>query len=496
MSTVYIDPARSLGVASEMLYGQFIEHFYKQIYGGIFDPDSPLSDEDGLRMDVLEAMRRLRIPILRWPGGCFVSDYHWKDGVGKTRTPVFNRAWRVLETNRFGTEEFIKLCKKIGAKPYICTNAGTGTPEEMADWVEYCNNDAGGQWSKLRRENGSDCPHGVKHWSIGNENWSHGEIGRKSVEEWGRFVRESAKMMLRVDPTIELSAASIVNPEWNLRLLDTAGDLLRWISVHEYWDEAWEENNLMTYEQAMCASTRAENSIRKMEGLLTACGCEQRIQIAFDEWNLRGWHHPGVFNFSKLIPNAHECEAYREKNENNSDYTMADAVFSACFLNGCFRHAKTVGMANFAPIVSTRGAISVGKTGIVLRPTYYVFLLYRQHLYSHVIDIDQRNAEVFTAEQQSIKALDIVATRDDAGHLSISVINRDPEHAITLTMICREGKWNGKLVHYVLNGSHKDAYNDFDRPNDVMVTAKPLQAQEDSLCLTFAPHSVNIISQS
>ena len=136
---LYVDRKRVIGQRDPMIYGHFIEHFHRQIYGGVYDPGNPLSDENGLRQDVLEAMRKIKVPVLRWPGGCFVSSYHWKDGVGKERKPSFDKAWRVEEPNTFGTDEYIAMCRKVGCEPYICTNAGTGTPEEMSDWVEYCN---------------------------------------------------------------------------------------------------------------------------------------------------------------------------------------------------------------------------------------------------------------------------------------------------------------------------------------------------------------------
>lgn len=138
---ITIEPKRILSTVNPMIYGQFIEHFHRQIYDGVYNPEHPLSDEDGFRTDVLEAIKQIRTPVLRWPGGCFVSAYHWENGVGKDRKPMFDKAWRVEVSNTFGTDEYIKLCRKLGCEPYICTNAGTGTAEEMSNWLEYCNLD-------------------------------------------------------------------------------------------------------------------------------------------------------------------------------------------------------------------------------------------------------------------------------------------------------------------------------------------------------------------
>ena len=151
-----------------MIFGHFLEHFHRQIYGGVFDPGNRLSDENGFRRDVIEALRKIKAPVIRWPGGCFASAYPWKKGVGR-RVPYFDKAWSVVEPNTFGTDEFIAFCREVGAKPFICTNAGTGSPEEMSDWVEYCNLDVG-EWAALRRANGHEEPFNVPYWSIGNEN--------------------------------------------------------------------------------------------------------------------------------------------------------------------------------------------------------------------------------------------------------------------------------------------------------------------------------------
>ena len=168
-----------------MIFGQFIEHFHRQIYGGIFEPGSPLSDKRGFRVDAIEALREMGVPIIRWPGGCFASAYHWKKAVGPNRTPAYDKAWKVEDPNTFGTNEFILWCREIGAEPYICTNAGSGTPEEMSDWVEYCNLVEEGEYSRLRAAHGYPESHNVKYWSIGNENYGAWEVGAKTVDEWG-----------------------------------------------------------------------------------------------------------------------------------------------------------------------------------------------------------------------------------------------------------------------------------------------------------------------
>ncbi|MBQ8041399.1 MAG: alpha-N-arabinofuranosidase, partial [Lachnospiraceae bacterium] len=264
---VKINEKRKISSVNPMIYGQFIEHFHRQIYGGVYDPTHPLADEDGFRTDVLNAMRKIKVPILRWPGGCFVSAYHWKEGVGKNRTPMFDKAWRVEEPNSFGTDEYIKLCQKIGCEPYICTNAGTGTPEEMSDWVEYCNLKEQGKYTDWRKENGYEEPHNVKYWSIGNENYGSWEIGAKTSTEWGRLVTESAKMMKRTDPSIELSAAALADMEWNMEILKNCGERLSWISLHGYWDFHKGTNSLESYEECMAYTDDLDAPVRQVKSL-------------------------------------------------------------------------------------------------------------------------------------------------------------------------------------------------------------------------------------
>ena len=249
-----MDAAGATAPVNRLVFGGFIEHFHRQIYGGIFEPGSQLSDEKGFRKDVIAALRELRLPIVRWPGGCFVSAYHWKDGVGPNRRSSFDKAWGVEDPNSFGTDEFVAWCRLVGTEPYICGNAGTGAPEEMSDWVEYCNQDKG-RWARLRAANGHPTPYRVRYWSIGNENYGDWEIGTKTVQEWGLFVRETAKMIRRVDPSVVLLAAAIPDEGWTKNLLTAAGENLNMVSIHGYYDPLWAKDSpsqLRDLHDALC----------------------------------------------------------------------------------------------------------------------------------------------------------------------------------------------------------------------------------------------------
>ena len=498
---LYVNRKREVGTRSPMLYGHFIEHFHRQIYGGIYDPDSPFADEDGLRTDVLEAMRKIKVPILRWPGGCFVSSYHWKDAVGPVRQPFFDKAWRVEDSGTFGTDEYVKLCRKVGCQPYICTNAGTGTAEEMSDWVEYCNLETEGRCARERIANGHREPYGVKYWSIGNENYGFWEIGAKSAEEWGRLVKESAKMIRHVDPDTELTAAALTDIHWNLELLENCGEFLDWISIHEYWDGINQTNDYADYEQVMAYTDRIGHSIDEVRGLLTAMKLDRKIKIAFDEWNLRGWYHPNVHT----IRQGRTKEEYlypRDLNDDNTRYTMADAVFTACFLNALNRNCDIVGMANYAPIVNTRGCIYTWQGGIVLRSTYHVFDLYVNYMGDVVLDAWSEEMPKLSVKHKNgadltVDALDVLATGwSDQEGIAVAVVNKDPEKEQTVTLdltaLSQLPKGQMQAVLYTVSGNTTESYNDVDH-EEVKIAERQLALAGNEMEVVFLPHSVNVV---
>src|SRR3989442_14540171 len=206
MARIGIDLSRRVGSVDRRIFGNFIEHLGRCIYGGIFEEGSSLSDPRGYRLDVLEAVRPLRVPVLRWPGGNFVSGYHWLDGVGPVdaRPRRSELAWYAEESNRFGTNEFIEYCRRIGAEPYICVNMGTGSMDEAQAWVEYCNGTGNTSWANLRRQHGHPEPHGVRYWGLGNEMYGGWQIGSLSAEDYVKKARTFALVMRRTDPPTQL----------------------------------------------------------------------------------------------------------------------------------------------------------------------------------------------------------------------------------------------------------------------------------------------------
>ena len=467
-----------------MMFGQFIEHFDNQIYGGLYDPGNPLSDEDGFRADVIQAAKELNVPILRWPGGCFASTYHWYKGVGPERTPVFDKTWGVEEPNTFGTDEFIKWCRKVGCEPYIVANAGIGTREEMSDWVEYCNLSIG-EFGRRRIANGCPEPHDVKYWCIGNETLAPWEMGTKTPEEWGPLVRETAKMRLVVDKDLKLGAACLNMQEAVVPLLQNAGHFLDYVAFHSGWDGTG-----ASFEDIMMMTGLPEGDIRRMMGHLEAAGYGGgKMKLAIDEWQLRGWIHPGIGD----PRHGFDFEA-RRLNDVASTYSVADALYAACFLNACLRHSDIVDFACFSTLVNTRGAIFVHPEGIVKRVIYYALYMYGNLLLPYVIPTEEQVEDLVHGER-STGVLDVILTADaDRKHFVYAVANKDPENDRPLTLDFQGLgiKAPRKVRATVLSGQSKDDYNDIGHEDRVTPYGKTLPVKNGTV--SIPAHSVTFLS--
>ncbi len=485
---VNIDAEAPSTAYSPLIFGGFIEHFHRQIYGGLYEPGSLLSDDKGFRKDVIGALQELKLSIVRWPGGCFASGYHWKNGVGRIRQPVYDMVWGVEDPNTFGTDEFVEWCRRVGCMPYICTNAGNGTPQEMREWVEYCNRTHGEAAAQQAR------PWGVRFWSIGNENWGGHEIGARTPQEWGPLVLESAEMMLAADPNLKLLAAATPNRDWTLPLLQTAGAHLDYVAIHEYWLPCWQDNVTPDYLTCIMLSEGPESTITRVIGLLEESGHRGRVKIAFDEWNLRGWHHPG---FPRTQPSngadpaVNDLIRARDKSDIASQYTMADALFTASFLNACLRHSDDVGMANIAPIVNTRGPLYIHPQGLVKRTTFHVLAMYSNLLGSHVAPAEVASTPLEHAGR-TVPSLDAMATCDESERKwRIALVNRHPSQSLHCGVTLGGNALDGKYRATVLAGDSPDAFNDIDAPNRVTPQTISLLFVGGSVALPA--HSVTIV---
>jgi len=478
---------------SPLIFGGFIEHFHHQIYGGLFEPGSDLSDGQGFRKDVIEALKELRISVVRWPGGCFASGYHWKDGVGSSRKPTPDPVWGVEDSSRFGTNEFVEWCRLIGSEPYICTNAGNGTADEMKEWVEYCNGDEG-PYAEMRKDSGHDKPFDVRYWSIGNENWGDHEIGAKIPAQWGPLVHKCAELMLAADPELVLLAAATPDRRWTLPLLKAAGEHLDYVCIHQYWLGFWGKNEMPDYLSCIILSDGPEQTIVSVIDILDEAGYRGKIKIAFDEWNLRGWHHPGFPRKSVSDPHDPEVKKLiqaRDKNAIASQYTMADALFSASFLNACLRHADDIGMANIAPIVNTRGPLYVHPKGIVKRTTFHVLAMYANLLGNHVVN-SKTTSGLLVHGNQFVPIVDAIVTVDDANKTwKIALVNRHPSKEVDCTVCLKNTLLEGTFEATVLDGDSPEAYNDIENPHRVNPTKVQLTFRKNVAKLP--PHSLTIV---
>lgn len=267
---IKVDIERQKGEIDRNIYGNFVEHLGRCIYGGLYEPGSPLSDEKGYRRDVLEATRALRTSLVRWPGGNFVSGYHWEDGIGPQagRPTRIDLAWGFRESNAFGTDEFVEWCRRADTEPYFCVNLGTGTMDEARNWVEYCNVEKGTYWSDLRRRNGYEKPHKVKYWALGNEMDGQWQMGHKNAEDYGKFALETAKLMKWIDRDIKLVVAGSSDYngnwiDWNRTVLEYLKNHADYIALHNYV-----ENRSNDYYKFMATTRFAEKAIRITEGLI------------------------------------------------------------------------------------------------------------------------------------------------------------------------------------------------------------------------------------
>jgi alpha-N-arabinofuranosidase len=290
---IKIDTERTIGDIDPMLYGNFIEHLGRCIEGGVFDEKSPLSDANGFRRDVLDAARKLGVTLLRWPGGNFSSNYHWRDGIGPRdqRPPRLEMAWGTVESNRFGTHEFLQYAEMLGAEPYICANLGTGTWQEAQQWVEYCNSSRDTATTRLRKQNGRQEPWKVTYWGLGNEIDGPWQMGHRSAEDYGKFALEAAKLMKWTDPNVKLIAAGSSNfgagsdwTGWNRTVLEYLKSHADYISLHTYVG-----NPQNDYGDFVASSMDLASRIKTTEGIIDAAlsGVRGRkIYIAWDEWNV------------------------------------------------------------------------------------------------------------------------------------------------------------------------------------------------------------------
>ena len=499
LARIKIDPARTIGLIDPAIYGGFIEHLGRCIYGGIFDEQSPLSDEHGFRRDVMDAIRELGVPLLRWPGGLFASGYHWVDGIGPrdSRPRRLELAWQAEESNRFGTDEFLQYCRALPTDPVLCINMGTGTIDEAHAWVEYCNGKGDTHWANLRRKNGSEEPYGVRYWCLGNEAYNRMAIGTLSAEDYVKNAVEFAKVMKMVDPTIRLIASGLNGwSRWDRIVIEGLAQYVDFHSLHLYTGSA-------DYYSNVFAPHLAERALRVCEGVIEGVRYQQDIKhpigIAYDEWNV--W-------FRAASPPWAEWAEIDASGGMEETYSLADALAVAAYLNVFIRHCSTVRMANIAQLVNVLAPIMTSSEGLVRQTIFHPLCLYSRHMRGEALDTyvdcdvhDLRPQDETSpwphrvADLGPFKLLDASAVRDPKTRtVNLAVINRDLTRDVRAVVQIAGTAGSAGGAAFELNSSSVDSVNSFDAPDGVTVVRRPIEAGVNDLTYSFPAHSLTLLT--
>jgi alpha-N-arabinofuranosidase len=448
-------------VINRNIYGHFAEHLGRLIYEGIWVGEgSTIPNTRGLRNDVVAALKELRVPVLRWPGGCFADEYHWRDGIGprdkRPRRP--NASWGGVDTNAFGTHEFMELCELLGAEPYVNGNVGSGTPQETMEWIEYMTSDSDSTLANLRRQNGRERPWKVPYFGVGNEAWGCGgnmrpEYYADVYRQFSTFVKNHSGNRVQ-----KIAAGSHdENYNWTEVLMSQAARHMDGLSLHYYTlpTSNWERKGSATqfgekeWHATLTRTLRIEEFIRRHAAIMDKYDPQKRVGLMVDEWGT--WYDP---------------EPGRDMGALYQQNTLRDAVVAGINLNIFNRHADRVRMANIAQVVNVLQAmILTDRERMVLTPTYHVFRMYRVHQGATLIPAELAAPE-YRSEQAAVPALNVSASRDAQGRLHLSVVNLDPNRPAEITTTLT-GATVSSIAGEVLTAPAVNALNTFDRPDAV-----------------------------
>jgi alpha-L-arabinofuranosidase len=479
---IKVDIDRTIGEIHPHLFGNFTEHLGRMIYGGIYEEGSPLSDQFGFRKDVFDVVKQLDVSILRWPGGNFASGYNWKDGIGpKDQRPTrIDLAWNDLESNRFGTDEFLRYCEMLGTEPYICINLGLGTIDDARHWVEYTNESRSTYWADQRRKNGRDQPYKVKYWALGNEIDGPWQMGHKNAEEYSKMALEAAKAMRMVDRDIKLVACGSSNYgadwiAWNRTVLQTLRNQADYIAIHTYIN-----NSQNDFERFMAWSQTIDNYIEITAGLIRQAQAGQPnprpLYIAYDEWNV--WYRTGN----------------REKLE--EVYNFEDALAIGMFFNSFFRHANVVKMANLAQMVNVIAPIMTNKQGLFLQPTYFPLVEFGKQRGNIALETNVQAPTYKLQNRPELKYLDVSASYNAKDKsLYVNVLNRSKDKDIATRIENQEGQLESAGSVWEMNHPDLKATHTFGADQKVRPVTRPLAAklENNGFTYTFPAHSLTIL---
>ena len=481
-ATIKIDIQRTIAPIDPKIYGVFMEpiHFngrrmglpdsveFNTVYGNLYNPSSPLADENGFRKDYIDAMKELKVTNMRWPGGNFVMGYDWKGGSGpKDKRPSrINLAWGGTDNNAVGTDEWIQLNKSIGSENIVCVNLGLGSILDAAYWVEYCNYKKGTHYSDIRIQNGHPDPYGVKIWDLGNEvdglPW---ELGHKNAEDYVETAREAAKAMKSVDPSIRFvgSGSSYYEPtgkwiDWNRKVLNGIGDKIDYLSIHRYW-EGGSPDNYYAYmgNGAMDFEEKINVIGGQIETAIAQNHFKNPIHLSVDEWGAFGR------NFRNVLPIA-QC------------------------LNSFIRHADKVKMANFTMMTSLLNTDPV--KGSFKTPLFYTFKLFSNNCRGNAIDTYVACDTFGTDLYKGIPYLDVTSVYSpETNTVYVNVVNRNKDKAISAAISGTDASFKGKGEATIINSASLDEAFTYDRKDQYIPVIKEFDVKGNQVSYTFPPHS-------
>jgi alpha-N-arabinofuranosidase len=466
--TIHVNQGKD--IIPKEIYGQFAEHLGTCIYGGLWvGPESPIPNTQGYRNDVLQALKDLKVPVLRWPGGCFADEYHWMDGIGPRdqRPKMQNNNWGgTIEDNSFGTHEFLNLCELLGAEPYISGNVGSGTVEELAKWVEYMTSDGETPMAKLRRQNGREKSWNVKYLGVGNESWGCG--GNMRPEYYADLYRRYATYCRNYDNHKLYriaSGASDYDYNWTKVLMDNVGGDMQGLSLHYYTVKGWGQAkgsatnfDNQEYYWTIGKCLQIEDVIKKHTDIMDKKDPKKNIGLLVDEWGTWWDEEPGTIR----------GHLYQQN-------TMRDAMVAALTLNVFQRHTDRIKMANIAQVVNVLQSMILtdtkGTGHMVLTPTYHIFKMYKDFqdatylpMDVKVDSIDVKGGHMYKMTDGKIPAVSISAAKKADGTIVVSLANAslDKSEDVELTL---DGAQAKTVTGQVLTCKNITDYNDFERPN-------------------------------
>lgn len=474
---VYVDSRRTISPIDRNLWGSFLEHLGRAIYEGIYDPGSKLSDSNGFRKDVLTEIHQLGVPIIRYPGGNFVSGYNWLNGVGpkQNRPRELDKAWNSINSNQFGTNEFLAWCKAVGTEPLMGLNLGTGTPEDSAALVEYCNVEKGTKWSELRRQHGIAEPYKIQRWCLGNEMDGPWQIGHMSAVEYGMKAADAARQMRYVDSSLQLIACGSSGPfmptylEWDREVLEQCYDRVDGLSLHRYFDNADSTGGNSSKFLAMNLTMD-----RQIAETVAVCDLvrghkrsPKKLWLSFDEWNV--WYRAR----SGDAVDGHKQEAPHLLEE---PYNLEDALLVGGLVNTLLRNADRVKLACLAQLVNVIAPITTNSDGLFRQTIYYPYSWALQYARGAALSLLVESPTYDVPGLDQVPYLDVAGALDRAeGKLSLFVLNRDLAKAHEVELVWEDKAPSNVLSSLLLTGDDLKAGNSFASPERVtpQVFAKP-----------------------